>query len=140
MSETDFKGADCDVAYIEKMCYEFSKLLYDVSEEHNRTCEQWSQKCAALEARCSEYEKQLLRPRDEATPVSVSLWTKLKIRLRRAAGAFQRRVKRVLGRVATAVFGWGRRAVTGLGVKDRLKRTRLFQDLYRNGTIDKLRK
>lgn len=139
MPETDFKASGVvDVAYIEKMCYEFSKLLYDVSQEHNHICEQWAQKCATLEARCNEYEEQLLRPQEAAVPVS--LWTKLKIRLRRAAAAVQRRVKQLLSGIAVGIFGWGRRVVTGLGIKDRLKSTRLFQDLYRKGTIDKLRK
>lgn len=40
---------EIDETYIEKMCYEFSRLLYDISEEHQRVRKEWEQKYAELE-------------------------------------------------------------------------------------------
>ncbi len=126
--------SEASARYIEKLCREFSRLLYEVSCENDESFRALEQKCAALEEKCKRYEELLL---SKNTGASVStraairserFWTKLKIR-----------VKAILAAPIKLVFRVGKAITIRLGIKDRLKETKLYRKLYMKGTIDRLR-
>ena len=114
-----------DAAYVVQLCGEFSRVLYEVSAEHERACAQWEQKYAALERRCQRLE--------EGLPAA-------RLHRGRLGTACANAVKRGCFAVLRTVFGWGRTLAGRLGIKERLKKSKLFRRLYLRGTIDKLRK
>ena len=122
-----------EAEYVEKMCYEFSKLLYDVSEEHKHDCKQLEERCALLEAKCREYEEQILKSD------SVDAATKARVIIRGKKNLLSKKVKSLAVLLAKKVFFVGRTLATSLGIKDKLKQSALFRKLYLRGTIDKLR-
>ena len=85
----------------------------------------WEQKYAALERRCQRLE--------EGLPAA-------RLHRGRLGPACANAVKRGCFAVLRTVFGWGRTLAGRLGIKERLKKSRLFRRLYLRGTIDKLRK
>ena len=118
-------GRSVDAAYVVQLCGEFSRVLWDVTAEHERVCAQWEQRCAALELRCQRLEAD--RPG-------------ARMRLGGLPSAIARCVKQIGLTAMRTVFHWGRTAVGRLGIKERLKQSRLFRRLYLRGTIDQLRK
>lgn len=117
-----------DVEFFEELCLEFSQMLYDISEENNRAYCRLLAQNRELEALCREYEKN-----------QGSISTAVKIRLRQGRAACGRVVKGTLKRIARKVFGIGKRLVIRLGIKDRIKGTKLFHTLDARGVIGKLR-
>ena len=56
--------------------------------------------------------------------------------LAKSVGGF---FKRLAVRVCRFIVGIGRRAATSLGIKDKMKKSLLFQKLYNKVWVDKLR-
>lgn len=121
--------SDEDVEFFEELCLEFSRMLYDISEENNRIYCSLLARNQKLEALCAEYEKS-----------QGSISGAVKIRLRRIKLVCCGTVKRAVKKIAKEMFGFGKRMAIRLGIKDKLKQTKLFRALYLRGTIDKLRK
>ncbi len=132
--ENDQLTSEASARYIEKLCLEFSRLLYEVSCENDESFRALEQKCAALEEKCKHYEELLLSKKSGASASaraairSERLWAKLK-----------RRVKALLAAPIKLVFRVGKAIATRMGIKDRLKETKLYRKLYMKGTIDRLR-
>lgn len=148
-----------DIAYIEKMCYEFSKLLFNVNTEHNRICNQWNmryneleQHCMELEQRCAKLEKYFIdqgtkgsEAQIDSTDMNLSKLSKIKTR-RIVVGIWlsgmwrnlKRNIKHIIAPVARILFRVGRRVVSTLGIKEALKRTSIYKRLRNIGIIDKL--
>lgn len=120
--------ADADVEFFEELCLEFSQMLYDISEENNRAYCSLLARNQELEALCEEYEK-----------TQGSIAAAIKIRLRRIKRVCCGTVKRTAKKIAKKLFRFGKRVVIRLGIKDRIKQTKLFRTLYSRGVIDKLR-
>lgn len=120
---------EIDETYIEKMCYEFSRLLYDISEEHQRVRKEWEQKYTELERKCQNYEAQL---QDIEKPRILLL--------QKGWNASKYLTKKLCKAIAQYIFSFGRWFATHLGIKKYLKKSAIFKKLYSCGIIDKLRK
>ena len=132
----DDAGAENTRAYIERMCYEFSKLLNDVTEENNRAYLALEKKCAKLEEKCWEYERKLLQSRKGI----FGIFLRLCLWMSKILSHIVANIKDVLKRALRYVFKKGKGFAIRLGVKDSLKKTKLFRRLYQKGIIDKLRR
>lgn len=121
-----------DIAYVEQMCYEFSKLLYDISEEYNSRCVDLQIRCSILEKKCSEYETQILQGDNRRIGFLIKLKNWLK--------GINKKIKHLFFLSARISFGFGRWLSACLGIKEKVKNTKLFQKMYIKGTIDKLRR
>lgn len=122
-----------DTEYVEQICYEFSKLLYDVSEENERRYRLLEERYAALEVQCRKYEAQILQSENAGYAAKALIVIKQKTHV------LVRKVKALCLKITKRVFMAGRALTTQLGIKDRLKKSALFRKLYMRGTIDKLR-
>lgn len=131
----DDAGAENTRAYIERMCYEFSKLINDVTEENNQAYLALEKKCAKLEEKCREYEQKLLQSRKGI----FGIFLRLRLWMSKILSHIVANIKDTLKRALRYVFKKGKGFVVRLGVKDTLKKTRLFRMLYQKGIVDKLR-
>lgn len=122
-------SSDESVEFIEELCVEFSQILYDISKENDRMYCSLLARNKELEALCEKYEK---------TQGSIS--GAIKIRLRQIKDTFQKAIKSTLKGIAKNLFAMGKRLATQFGIKDRIKRTKLYRTLCLRGIIDKLRK
>ena len=120
---------DVDIEFFEELCLEFSQMLYDISEENNRAYCSVLARNQELEAMCKEYEK---------TQGSIS--AAIKIRLRQVRAVCRRTMKCTLKKIVQGLFRLGKCLTIRLGIKDKMKQTRLFRVLYSRGVIDKLRR
>lgn len=119
-----------DQATIEQICYEFSNLLYDVTEEHNRINQALEDQCARLKEKCRDYERQLSR----FSPL-LRFWFWIYGILMAPLNI----IKKEMVKAAKLVFHLGKQFVIRFGIKDKLKKTKIFRKLYQKGIIDKLR-
>lgn len=117
-----------DVDFFIELCLEFSQILYDISEESDRAYGDLLAKNQELVALCEEYEK---------TQGSIS--GAIKIKLRQIKNTYQKTTKRILKKVAKALFAKGKYLAIRLGIKDKMKQMKLYRILYAHGFIDKLR-
>lgn len=116
------------IAYFEEVCYEFSRLLYDLSEENHRLYGELEQRCMILEEQCHKYEKELAK--------SGNLKIALIVFLRK----FCLRTRRFCIDVVRKIFASFRKFATEFGIKQHLKKTWFFKYLENNGILEKLRK
>lgn len=135
-STTVYRGATMyarhmmDQSTAEQMCCDFSRLLYDMSEESSRLKQNLEEKCARLEGKCKDYEWQLVC---SSPLLRLWLWIYSVLTVPLII------IKATAVKIARWVFRFGKRITIHLGIKDRLKETKIFRKLYQKGTIDKLR-
>ena len=101
----------------------FSYLLYELTESYNA-------KITELENRCRIYEERLGQGK-YSKGVRLALADLFK--------SIGEVFKRAVVRACRFIFGVGRRITTSLGIKDKLKKSKLFQKFYDKGLVDKLR-
>ncbi|AFM02107.1 hypothetical protein Desde_3840 [Desulfitobacterium dehalogenans ATCC 51507] len=130
-----------EVEAFEQTCCEFTRLLYEYSQEeyrlHQAEVKVYQNRIAEMETRCREYESRLF----EGGAYRGELEKKFakQDRKRQRCASRKERIRKFFFQIAQSVFRLGRRLSGQWGIKDRLKGTTLFKRLYLKGTIDRLR-